>query len=371
MNAERLHAIAAAIRTDFGNTNFLPKLQQLVQSTANLSQQPNQQQFQNQVAQYREAVIDALRSSKLNEFSPAWRQVIAEIGGEIFFDGRLEGEITNLFSINQVTPNALNSSLQKIHADAQGWFEAITELNNAFDRLDIGSEDLSPGECELGVLIPRTFVDNRLDRFSAELSQLNKMFSVFAEITTGSRPGFKIRTISSSDLTIYLEAAPKVCACIALAIERIVALYKSLLEIRKLQGELKKQGLQDDSLKGVREHAENLITQGVDKIADEILEKNNVKQRDGRENEISIELRMTLKKIAARIDRGFNIEIRMEMPRKEQVGEAVENEAISSFETIKEAGPNMQFLKMSGDPILTLPNGDADGEPDKSKSPAN
>lgn len=371
MNAERLHAIATAIQKDFGNTQFLLKLQQLVQSIANLSQQPNQQQFQNQVAQNREAVINALRSSKFNEFSPAWRQIIIEIGGEIFFDNRLEEEITKLFLINQVTPTELNSSLQKIHADAQGWLEAITTLVNAFNRLEIGSELLSPGECELGVLIPRNFVDNRLDRFSAELSQLNKMFGVFAEITTESRPGFKIRTISSSDLTVYLEAAPKVCACIALAIERIVALYKSLLEIRKLQGELKRQGLQDDNLKGVQEYAEKLTTQGVDEIADDIIAKFSVTQRNGRENEISIELRMTLKKLAARIDRGFNIEVRMAMPREAQKGDAVENEAMSSFETIKEAGPNMQFLKMSGDPILKLPNGDADGEPDKSERPAN
>lgn len=133
MNAERLHAIAAAIQTDFGNTQLLAKLQQLIQSVAQLSQQPNQQQYQNQVAQSREEVIRALRSSKFNEFSPAWRQVITEIGGEKFFDNRLEEEITNLFSINQVTPTALNGSLQKIHADAQGWFEAITALVNAFN----------------------------------------------------------------------------------------------------------------------------------------------------------------------------------------------------------------------------------------------
>lgn len=164
-------------------------------------------------------------------------------------------------------------------------------------------------------------------------------------------------------------AAPKVCACIALAIERIVALYKNLLEIRKLQGELKNQGLQEDSLKGVQEHAEKLIAHGVDDIADDILTKFSVTQRDGRENEISIELRMTLKKLAARIDRGFNIEVRMAMPRETQEGDDIKNEAMSSFETIKEAGPNMQFLKMSGDPILTLPNGDADGESNKSERP--
>lgn len=84
MNVEKLHAIANAVVRDFAETQVLTIMQRLIQSSASLAQQPNQQQFQNQVSQGRNDLMLALGKSKFNEFSPAWRQVIIEIGGEIF-----------------------------------------------------------------------------------------------------------------------------------------------------------------------------------------------------------------------------------------------------------------------------------------------
>lgn len=66
-------------------------------------------------------------------------------------------------------------------------------------------ESLAAGESELAVLIPRSFVDNRLDEFAEELRKENQIFGVFSELATGSRPGFGIRSISSSDLSMLLQ----------------------------------------------------------------------------------------------------------------------------------------------------------------------
>lgn len=360
MNVERLHAIANAIVADFSETQVLTILHRLVQATSNLAQQPNQQQFQNQVSQGRADLIKALALSKFNEFSPSWRQVITEIGGEIFFDNSFGHEINDLFSLNQMTPSVLASSLQKAHADADGWLEAIHSLATSLDRLNIGSENLPPGECELGVIIPRSFVNDQLDRFSSELSQLNGMFGVFAEIMTGSRSAFKISTISSSDLTVYLKAAPEVGACIATAISKIVELYKNFLEIRKLKSDLSAQGVPDESLKGVSAHAETMMAAGLEKIANETLAESSVELEPNRKNEVVIQLNITLKRLAARIDRGFNIEVRMDSPNDSQEdGITPDANTESSYEAIKQAGKNMQFIKLTGDPILSLPNGDS------------
>lgn len=284
-----------------------------------------------------------------------------------FFDNRLEKKISNLFSQNQVTPSGLYDSLLKVHADADGWLEAIHSLADSLDRLNIGSEELLPGECELGVTIPRTFVNDQLERFSSELSQLNSMFGVFEEITTGSRSGFKVKTISSSDLNVYLEAVPAVGACIATTVSKIVELYKSLLEIRKLQSELKAQGVPPERLKSVYDYADKLMTEGLAKIADDTIAGFEAHIEDGRKNEIKTELRITLKRIAARIDRGFNIEVRMDAPKDTQEdGVLSETDTVSSYEAIKHATQNMQFIKLGGDPILNLPNGDKN--PDSSEN---
>jgi hypothetical protein len=247
---------------------------------------------------------------------------------------------------------------------------AIDQLLASLKILKIGSEELAQGECELGVLVPRAFLDNRLDRFADELEELNQIFGVFAEISIGSRPGFEIKTISSTDLSVYLEVSAVVGACIAAAIERIVALYRQLLEIRKLQGELEKQGLEKRNLKGIEDHANGVMELGIDKLVKEIVAEYLPKGDSARKNELSIELKFSLKKIANRIDRGFNIEVRMEEPEvsseSPEETSAEHTALLKAHSKVAQASENMQFLKLEGEPILRL----SEGKTDKSKGEA-
>jgi len=43
------------------------------------------------------------------------------------------------------------------------------------------------------MLVPRDFVENKLYHFGKELEELDFIFSTFAEVTLGERPGFEIR----------------------------------------------------------------------------------------------------------------------------------------------------------------------------------
>jgi hypothetical protein len=190
------------------------------------------------------------------------------------------------------------------------------------------------------------------------LEELNRIFGVFSELSTGSRPGFEIKTISSTDLTVYLKATAVVSACVATAIERIITLYKSLLEIRKIQGELVKQGLEKENLKGIEDHANGIMSNGIDKLVKELLAEYMPKGEKGRVNELSIELKLVLGKVADRIDRGFNIEVRMEAPKVEPGADSddqVEQKAlIASHAKIATASKHLQFLKLEGEPLLKL-----------------
>ncbi|WP_299574460.1 hypothetical protein [uncultured Shewanella sp.] len=148
-----------------------------------------------------------------------------------------------LFERNNITPSVVHQELTQINERLKPFVSSITQLCNSMQALHVGKENLAPGECEVGVVVPRVEVDNALADFGKELVKINKIFSVFAEIATDSRESFKIRTISSSDLTVFLDFAPEVAACTAVAIERIVALYKNLLEIKKLCKGLEEQGV--------------------------------------------------------------------------------------------------------------------------------
>lgn len=358
MNVERLHAIAAELRRDIDQTATLSTLQNLVSSLSNQINQPQVPQYQQQTSQHLSELIEALDNASINNFSPTWKQVLDELGATDLTGANLGAQIEEIFSKNQITPSVAQQELQTLLNELQQLSSAVDQLLAGFRTLKIGSEDLEPGECELGVLVPRVFLDNRLDRFADELDELNKIFGVFAEISTGSRPGFGIKTISSSDLSVYLEVSAIVGACIATAIERIIALYKQLLEIRKLQGELAKQGLEKKNLKGIEDHANGIMEQGIDKLVKELVDEYLKRDDAGRKNELTIELKYSLKKIANRIDRGFNIEVRMEEPEisAENQEETTEEEKtlLKAHSRVAKASENMQFLKLEGEPILQL-----------------
>lgn len=355
MNAERLHAIAAAVKTDLAESSVLNHLGQLSSALTNLTSQPGQPEYQRQVSTALQALDGALVNAKVNAFSPTWRQVLDETGMSELLGVNLLARIQAAITENQLTPTVATQKVQQLLSELQTLSTHVDQLIAAFRLLRVGQEDLEPGECEIGVLVPRNFVSNRLDKFADELEELNRIFGTFSELATGERPSLEIRTISSSDLSIFLDAAPVVGACVAVAVERIVGLYKQLLEVRKLQGELLKQGLDKKDVKGVEDHANKIMDKGIDVLVKDLLAEFEKKGDGHRTNELSVEIKYSLKKIANRIDRGFNIEVRMEEPEAPDDEEVATEETARMHGRIQNAAAGMQFLKLEGDPILSLP----------------
>lgn len=358
MNVERLHAIAQALRADLDSSSCLSLLQNLVSSLSNQINQPGQPQYQQQTSQYYTQLLEKLEQSAVNDFSPTWQQVVEEIGASKITGANLATLVSGTFARNQITPSVAQQELQGYLNELQSLSAGIDQTLAGLRALRIGSEELDPGECELGVLVPRAFLDNRLDRFATELEELNQIFGVFSEVAVGSRPGFEIKTISSTDLSVYLEVAAIVGACIATCVERIVALYKQLLEIRKTQAELAKLGVEKKNLKGLEDHASGVMETGIEKLVKEIMAEYMPKGDAARKNELSIELKFAMKKIANRIDRGFNIEVRMEEPEVEaedpQNATPEEKALLAAHTKVSEAAQTLQFLKLEGEPILQL-----------------
>lgn len=361
MNVERLHSVAAAIVADFKKTRCVNIVEQLVSALQNMANQPQQPSHQAQVSKAREELAEVLVSSDLNYFSPTLKQVLEEIGVADYIGSDLHAVIEEIISRNAITPSVAHAELNKVLQGLKTIASSAEGFVDACSVFGIGEEVLEPGECEVGVLVPRLFVDNQLDKLGVEIGELDKIFRVFAEITTGSRPGFKVRTVSTTDFSIFIDMAPAVAACVAVSVERMVALYRQLLEIRKLQNGLKEQGLRENDLKGIADYANGHMNNGIDALVKELIDEHCVKADAGRKNELSIELRYTLKKIANRIDRGFNLEVTMAPPAKPVEGK----DAVSGkkgdeaklemyLKTIDGAAEGLQFLKLDGKSILSL-----------------
>lgn len=358
MNAERLHTIVLILNQEMRNTNTVGKLQELISALSQVVNQPLPA-YQT-LAQNLKTMYTAATDAPSDSFSPAYRQILAEIGGEDLFGLKLKGNIEAIFSRNQITPAVALDELKLLYERLHGFQTAINQCSTSLAHFKIGAEKLAPGECEIGVLIPRGAVENKLINFADELKELSFILNTFSEVSTGTKDNLTIRTISSSDLLVYLQASLPYAALVAVCIERVVALYKQLLEIRKLQQEILQQGVPEQDMTGIDNYANNLMKKGIDQIAVELVNEHHKKDDKGRKNELTNAVRISLYKVANRIDHGFNIEVRVAPLPKPDNMEKENKELFKAVEIIQSATANMQFLNLVGKPILRLPEGKED-----------
>lgn len=356
MNVERLHAIAIAVGEELTSLDVIDLLNQLATAVQNVASQPQHAPHQEQVAALKKSLQKKLIGASSNNFSPAWKQAIDELGIQEYLGSQLAEKIEAIFQENQITPSVAFSELQKLGQKVGVLYSTLSELVRGFRQFNLGHEDLSPGEGEVGILLPRVYLDNRFDKLAKEFKEVNSILSTISEVATGKAEHFEIRSLSTSDPFVLLGASLGVLASIAIAVKPIVSAYKEILEVRLLHAQLAEKKVTADRLKGVEEHTAEIMARAIEDIKGELLARSPVPD-NGRKNELSVALGIALNKLANRIDRGFNIEIRVK-PLAQEVaeGEVVEDEAArENVRIISDAMRSIEFTHPDGRPILHLP----------------
>jgi hypothetical protein len=142
MNAERLHVIARTIQEELQQINLIGRLSELVGHLQNMVNNPQQPGHQQNVSSTQTALYSALDEAASNHFSPAWRQVLEELGGANLLGVSLKHRLQEIFERNQIIPNVAHEEVQKIYNEAQSFQQAISQVTAAFQQLRIGAEDL-------------------------------------------------------------------------------------------------------------------------------------------------------------------------------------------------------------------------------------
>lgn len=364
MNTTKLHIVAKALKKEMARVGSVSLVSQAVQSLQNLVNQPQQPNHQQELTSHLTNLYQKLEGSPVDGFSPAWRDAMDELRVSDEFGEKLESRVRGIFERNQITPQTALEELKKLHEDLSGTETQLSALVSGFEYFGVGEDDLETDECEIGLVIPRTYVKDNLKTFGSELIELEKSLLVFSELATGKREPLQIRQISSSELSVFLDYIPEIGACIAIAVERIVALYKQLLEIKKLKKDLVAQEVPEDKLTGIEEHAASIVGPKLDELANELMDKYGDHLDPARKNEVSIEVRHSLNKIANRIDRGFNIELRVSEQDRDEEEEATEEAQARSAarQQILDSASSIEYLEQVGEPVLFLPENDDESQ---------
>jgi hypothetical protein len=97
----------------------------------------------------------------------------------------------------------------------------------------------------------------------------------------------------------------------------------------------------------------------ISKITDEITK--SYPKEIGRRNELSNGVRIALRKIANRVDQGFNIEIRVEVLAETEENLSPEKEKeVDDLKLVREMSKGLQYVNPTGETILELNEGEVD-----------
>ena len=153
MNAE-LHAIVLSLKKEMAERRIVANTENMTNTLRAVVQSTNATTQQN-FATARDNLYTSLTNTDNDKFSPTWRQMLKEIGGEHLFGTALR-EYIERDEKNQITPAIALLEFEKLVVQLQEFEAAINHVIAGFKHFNIGSERLEPGQCDRN-LIWRSF----------------------------------------------------------------------------------------------------------------------------------------------------------------------------------------------------------------------
>lgn len=274
----------------------------------------------------------------LNEYNPSNFKIIESIGASDYFG------LTGFQKLEDIL-NKNSFDIQKTVTDLQIFIQKRTEfvtLINAtsenLKKLNIIPHFHNDNTFEVGLLMPKELTKNKIINLTKELNHWDKVFKTLKELTSGSTDDTEINFVNNGSLEFFIDNGPQIAACLAVALERIVKLYKNIVEIRSAKEKLKELGISTGEQKSIEKQEKEIFNKGIDTIASDIVKEFATKQLEsGRVNELKIAVKGHITYIAKCIDNGMIIEINSpEISEPEEPKETATDEKKSEAKKIKE-----------------------------------
>ena len=373
MNVERLHSLLLDAIQDIENSDIPHLCEVLREYTQHLAQNPQHEPYQREFAARRSELLTALEAMAYNSFSPGVIEDLNQLGIAQYMGNDLTKRINDIFDENTLTLAVAASEIAQVQSDFKQLFKSLQSTVETFKQLNIPTEEPDPGEVEVSVILPRHLFEEDLKSLGNEFRELERIFADITELSTGKRLPTKVRSIAASDFSLYLEYAPQAAALFAVTVERVIALYKKLLEIRILRSKLAAEGVENERLEGVDNYIKEHMKKGIKGILDDIFNPKEVQnsenikiaiEDEGRKNELRASFKMTLTGIAARVDRGYRFDVRIgqstQDDKEKDDGSDARLKNSKAKRIIEEHREGLQYLKLTGHPILELPSTQAE-----------
>ncbi|MGH2659003.1 MAG: hypothetical protein ACRDHS_04880 [Actinomycetota bacterium] len=237
----------------------------------------------------------------------------------------------------------------------------LSQLLTGLEFFGISRDELVD-DFEVGVAIPRGAVDSKLPELGEEFIQLQKILAPFEELAGEGRPDFEVRSIASSEFSVFLITTSGVIYGIAKAFQVIVETYDKILDTKRKRAEMAKL-VPEEMLSEVDAHASTIMEERLVSLAEELVEASTADE--ARKNELKFEVRWSLNKLANRVDAGYSVDIRTPEPSEQPEEEGAEEDSAAARERarlreVRELAEKIRRLESPDTRILQLPESSGD-----------
>lgn len=362
MHVGRFHGALESIKRGYKEGDILNQLSKLKTALQQSINQPNENTAKVFKDNY-ESVLDVLANCETNTSTPTRCMIYQEIGATKYLGESLSLRIQKMIRSNQVVPANVLVEINSLIQQTAQFINSINKIIAEFESLDIEYTDLGPGEFEGGISIPKLLSPN-LEDLSKEFSHIDNFIKTIKEIVGDAESDVSVKHINSSEWQVFIELVPEAAACSALAIERIIALYKNHLEIKKLKIDMEEKKLPEAVTKPMQDYIDGVVQEKLREIGEQVVNEYYQAGDEGRKNELKTKLTMALKYVAQRIDHGATFQVEAALPdepiaAKDQEG--VPSGTLEKYEASKllaeyvnEKNSEISQLHRSDEPTLML-----------------
>jgi hypothetical protein len=231
MNVERLRHVLGRLRAQIASSEIEARAQNLENALQQQVSQPGQGSLQTQVFDALERLRSSLRSAQEDPTGAFWLEAVEEIGLKRFLPPEIFARINAIVYENQITPAVALQRVRELRTEIANTRERIDQLISNLEWLGVREPDIPENKAEIGILIPRSAIDNNLENFGEEARDLNTLLNAVSQAVTGSAEDIKIASVSASEIILLVLLAPKIVRYFAGALRDVLAVGKDYLEV--------------------------------------------------------------------------------------------------------------------------------------------
>ncbi|HWK87838.1 MAG TPA: hypothetical protein VNQ34_10085 [Xanthobacteraceae bacterium] len=351
MNAERLNAIAAFLLESEKTNNIQKQFENLNNHLGQLVSQPSNSDFQSRVA----AAIKSLDKT-LNAFyvplTGSYKDAITDILGLRFYSPSVIAEIEDSIKRNVMTPAVVQQDLSKLLTDRNEFLASLKALRTNLKKVGVETEELSVGETELSVLIPRALFKNDLEGLSSELKNITFIIRSFSEAANISPEPIEVREISTTDPTFFLGVDVSTLVLLSLAVKWCLDSILAGLKIRELAATAKTTGIDESIVEQITKSLEAKTNRQIEDKVKEIMK--DYAGDEGTKHEVEQKMQRSITFLYARIERGMIMQPRGLPPPKTDNETEEKARQRKEIEELNAIASTLEFPAIPGEPTVKL-----------------